>query len=127
MYLTLFSGNLSYREDIEVNVELVHNLYSGLKGDFKMLVSNKSTSDEYYGLVGVALFKADKEQNFVAIVGDVQVEIKPGTVNRRIGCIRRFGCYRERRDYQYSCRRLLYLSLHGLGRSYVYYRWVNSG
>lgn len=82
--LTLFSGNLSYREDIEVNVELVHNLYSGLKGDFKMLVSNKSTSDEYYGLVGVALFKADKEQNFVAIVGDVQVEIKPGTVNREL-------------------------------------------
>ena len=63
-------------------MELVHNLYSGLKGDFKMLVSNKSASDEYYGLVGVALFKADKEQNFVAIVGDVQVEIKPGTVNR---------------------------------------------
>ena len=82
--LTPFSGNLSYREDIEVNVELVHNLYSGLKGDFKMLVSNKSASDEYYGLVGVALFKADKEQNFVAIVGDVQVEIKPGTVNREL-------------------------------------------
>lgn len=49
-----------------------------------MLVSNKSASDEYYGLVGVALFKADKEQNFVAIVGDVQVEIKPGTVNREL-------------------------------------------
>ena len=82
--LTPFSGNLSREEDIEVSVELVHNLYSGLKGDFKMLVSNKSASDEYYGLVGVALFKADKEQNFVAIVGDVQVEIKPGTVNREL-------------------------------------------
>lgn len=34
--------------------------------------------------MGVALFKADKEQNFVAIVGDVQVEIKPGTVNREL-------------------------------------------
>ena len=49
-----------------------------------MLVSNKSASDEYYGLVGVALFKADKEPSFVAIVGDVQVEIKPGTVNREL-------------------------------------------
>jgi hypothetical protein len=82
--LTPFSGNLSREEDIEVSVELVHNLYSGLKGDFKMLVSNKSASDEYYGLVGVALFKADKEPSFVAIVGDVQVEIKPGTVNREL-------------------------------------------
>ena len=82
--LTPFSGNLDLEKDIEVGVELVHSLYSGLKGDFKMLVSNKSASDEYYGLVGVALFKADKEPSFVAIVGDVQVEIKPGTVNREL-------------------------------------------
>lgn len=80
--LTPFSGNLSLKEDIEISVKLVHSLYSGLKGDYKMLVSNKSTSDEYYGLVGVALF--DKNADFVAIVGDVQVEIKPGTINREL-------------------------------------------
>lgn len=80
--LTPFSGNLSLEEDIEVSVKLAHSLYSGLKGDYKMLVSNKSTSDEYYGLVGVALF--DKNADFVAIVGDVQVEIKPGTINREL-------------------------------------------
>ena len=80
--LTPFSGNLSLEEDIEVSVELVHSLYSGLKGDFKMLVSNKSASDEYYGLVGVALL--DKNADFVAIVGDVQVEIKPGTDDREL-------------------------------------------
>lgn len=53
--LTPFSGNLSLEEDMEVSVKLAHSLYSGLKGDFKILVSNKSTSDEYYGSVGVAL------------------------------------------------------------------------
>lgn len=82
--LTPFSGNLSLEEDMEVSVKLVHSLYSGLKGDFKILVSNKSTSDEYYGSVGVALFTADKTPSFVAIVGDAQVEIKPGTVNREL-------------------------------------------
>lgn len=65
-------------------MKLAHSLYSGLKGDFKILVSNKSTSDEYYGSVGVALFTADKTPSFVAIVGDAQVEIKPGTVNREL-------------------------------------------
>lgn len=80
--LTPFSGNLSRGEDLEVSVELVHSLYSGLKGDFKMLVSNKSVSDEYYGLVGVALL--DKNVDFVAIVGNVQVEIKPGTDDREL-------------------------------------------
>jgi hypothetical protein len=80
--LTPFGGNLSLKEDIEVSVKLVHSLYSGLKGDFKILVSNQSVSDEYYGLVGVALF--DKNTDFVAIVGDVQVEIEPGTVDREL-------------------------------------------
>ncbi|CDD98274.1 peptidase C10 family [Bacteroides intestinalis CAG:315] len=82
--LTPFSGNLDLEKDIEVGVELVHSLYSGLKGDFKMLVSNKSTSDEYYGLVGIALFTADETPRFVAIVGDAQVEVKPGTINREL-------------------------------------------
>ena len=82
--LTPFSGNLSLEEDMEISVKLAHSLYSGLKGDFKILVSNKSTSDEYYGSVGVALFTADKTPSFVAIVGDAQVEIKPGTVNREL-------------------------------------------
>ena len=39
--LTPFSGNLSLEEDMEVSVKLAHSLYSGLKGDFKILVSNK--------------------------------------------------------------------------------------
>ena len=82
--LTPFGGNLVLEKDIEIGVELVHSLYSGLKGDFKMLVSNTSTSDEYYGSVGVALFTADKTPRFVAIVGDAQVEVKPGTINREL-------------------------------------------
>lgn len=82
--LTPFGGNLDLEKDIEIGVELVHSLYSGLKGDFKMLVSNTSTSDEYYGSVGVALFTADKTPRFVAIVGDAQVEVKPGTINREL-------------------------------------------
>ena len=54
------------------------------KGISKYWFLTKVHRSEYYGSVGVALFTADKTPSFVAIVGDAQVEIKPGTVNREL-------------------------------------------
>lgn len=46
--LTPFTGNLTLQEDLDGSVEILHNLYSGRKGDFKMILSNRNMTNDFY-------------------------------------------------------------------------------
>ena len=77
-----FAGTLNIEKDLTGSVTPVHGLYSGYKGDFKVLLSNKSSTSEFYGLSGVLFVTADKEQDIVGFIGANQLELEPGTSNR---------------------------------------------
>lgn len=76
---TPFTGSLMLQEDLDGSVEILHNLYSGRKGDFKMLLSNKNATSEFYGLAGIMFITRDEEQQIISLTGYTQLELKPGT------------------------------------------------
>ena len=83
--LALFEGGLNVHEDLDGSIEILHNLYSGRKADFKVLLSNKNTAHEFYGTAGVLFIAEEKgELEIKSMVGDVQLELKPGTTDREI-------------------------------------------
>lgn len=82
--LALFAGNLNLKEDLGGSVESLHNLYSGRRGDFKMLLSNKSTTSDFYGLAGVLFITADEEAQLISLAGYTQLELKPSAENKEI-------------------------------------------
>ena len=79
-----FTGNLTLQEDLDGSVEILHNLYSGRKGDFRMLLSNRNTTNDFYGLAGVAFITTDEEAQIISLTGYTQLELKPGTTNREV-------------------------------------------
>lgn len=82
--LTPFTGNLTLQEDLDGSVEILHNLYSGRKGDFRMLLSNRNTTNDFYGLAGVMFITTDEEPQVISLTGYTQLELKPGTSNREV-------------------------------------------
>lgn len=82
--LTPFTGNLTLQKDLDGSVEILHNLYSGRKGDFKMLLSNRNTTNDFYGLAGVAFITTDEEPQIISLTGYTQLELKPGTSNKEV-------------------------------------------
>lgn len=81
---TPFTGNLMLQEDLDGSVEILHNLYSGRKGDFRMLFSNKNAISEFYGLAGVMFITTDEEPQIISLTGYTQLELNPGTNNREV-------------------------------------------
>lgn len=81
--LVPFAGSLILQEDLTGSVEVLHNLYSGRRGDFRMLLSNKSATSEFYGLAGVVFITTDEEPQIISLTG-TQLELKPGTNNREV-------------------------------------------
>ena len=82
--LTPFTGNLILQKDLDGSVEVLHNLYSGRKGDFKLLLSNKSATSEFYGLAGVMFLTTDEKPQIISLTGYTQLELKPGVDNKEI-------------------------------------------
>ena len=82
--LTPFTGNLMIGEELDGRLEILHNLYSGRRADFRVLLSNSSPTDEFYGDAGVLFATADGNYTIVGLVGATQLELKPGTDNRDI-------------------------------------------
>lgn len=82
--LTPFTGNLMLQEDLDGSVEALHNLYSGRKGDFRMLLSNKNETSEFYGLAGVLFITTADEPQIISLTGYTQLELKPGTNDREV-------------------------------------------
>ncbi|MDR1004354.1 MAG: C10 family peptidase [Prevotellaceae bacterium] len=79
--LTTSSGVFQLK-DMAGNIEVLHNLYGGKRGDFMMTLTNSNPTREFYGLAGVAFLTLPTEtteSDFVALVGYSQLEIKPGT------------------------------------------------
>lgn len=81
---TPFTGNLMLQEDLDGSVEILHNLYSGRKGDFRMLFSNKNAISEFYGLAGVMFITTDEKPQIISLTGYTQLELNPGTNNREV-------------------------------------------
>ena len=82
--LASFGGNLNLKEDLDGSVESLHNLYSGRRGDFKMLLSNKNTTSDFYGLAGVLFITADEDAQLISLAGYTQLELRPGVENKEI-------------------------------------------
>nr|WP_303776642.1 C10 family peptidase [Bacteroides intestinalis] len=82
--LASFGGDLNLKEDLDGSVESLHNLYSGRRGDFKMLLSNKSTTSDFYGLAGVLFITADEDAQLISLAGYTQLELRPGVENKEI-------------------------------------------
>ena len=82
--LTPFTGNLMLQKDLDGRVEVLHNLYSGRKADFKVLLSNKNATSEFYGLAGVMFLTTDEKPQIISLVGYTQLELKPGVDNKEI-------------------------------------------
>ena len=82
--LTPFTGNLILQKDLDGSVEVLHNLYSGCKGDFKLLLSNNSATSEFYGLAGVMFLTTDEKPQIISLTGYTQLELKPGVDNEEI-------------------------------------------
>lgn len=80
--LAPFASSLAIQEDLVGSVEILHNLYSGRKGDFKVLLSNKSATSEFYGLAGVLFITSDEKQEIISLTGYTQLELKPGTEDK---------------------------------------------
>ena len=72
------------QKDLDGSVEVLHNLYSGRKGDFKLLLSNKSATSEFYGLAGVMFLTTDEKPQIISLTGYTQLELKPGVDNKEI-------------------------------------------
>ncbi|RGN31419.1 thiol protease/hemagglutinin PrtT [Bacteroides oleiciplenus] len=81
--LTPFSGSLK-RDEIIGSVESLHNLYGGRRGDFRVLLTNQSTTTELYGQMAVVFITKDEAQNALALVGEDQVLLPPGTVDKEL-------------------------------------------
>lgn len=79
--LTPFAGTLDLDRDLSGTIEVLHSLYSGRKGDFKMKLSNSSTKDEYFGLAGVMFITEDGE-DALSLTGYSQLELKAGTTDQ---------------------------------------------
>lgn len=60
------------------SVELVHNLYTGHNGHFKLKLKNENTTGEYYGNVGVLLASASAPENLISYLGDIPFLLKAG-------------------------------------------------
>lgn len=82
--LTPFTGNLTLQEDLDGSVEILHNLYSGRKGDFKMILSNRNMTNDFYGLAGVVFITTDEKPQIISFTGYTQLELKPGTNNKEV-------------------------------------------
>ena len=64
-YCTVADGQATFTSywgnsiDVTASVEVVHDLYSSLTGNFKLTYQNTNTSHDYYGNVSIALVSGD--------------------------------------------------------------------
>lgn len=64
--------------DMSASIEVLHNLYSGHKGAFRLTYENLSTKGEYYGMTAVAFLEEDNgELNFIGYSQLTQLLLAP--------------------------------------------------
>lgn len=81
--LTPFTGSLQV-DRIDGTVESLHNLYSGRKGDFRVLLSNNNTDSEFYGLAGVLFVTRDVNEDVLAFTGSTQVLLPSNSIDKEL-------------------------------------------
>lgn len=64
--------------DMSASIEVLHNLYSGHKGAFRLTYENLGTKGEYYGMTAVAFLEEDNgELNFIGYSQLTQLLLTP--------------------------------------------------